>query len=229
MRSSRPARRALRLVSLSAAWSLSSLATTGASAEVFLGVEAGDNAPTSSAEPSPVEPGKVMRKETTRPAAERAPVAMEGDFDVTGGLDASANTVGGALTGIYSFNRYAALELTGRYARYARGDVVGEQWGPDVAGVIRGPNPTIVTPFVGAGPGFVKWRRTDGSEVYDSSHAFTASAFGGFNVRLTRHFGIEAVRRQTAYFADPPKSFDDRETREARITIANQIGFHVFF
>jgi hypothetical protein len=50
---------------------------------------------------------------------------------------------------------------------------------------------------------------------------------GGLDLRLTQHFGLRVMRRQTTYFTKVPKSFEDAERDEAKTALATTIGFHV--
>jgi hypothetical protein len=211
----------LRLIIIAAA-----LYALPARADKFLGIEAEGDAPTADAPaPAPAAKASPMKKEARAPV----PPPGEGDFTFAGGLSAGSNFVRGrALVG-YSFSRYVGLDTSAFYTRHDLGDTRGEEWGPEVDLVLRAPNPTICTPFVGAGPGYMKWQRRHQDELFSDGQTTTASAFMGVDLRLAPHFGIQAERRQTRNFDETPIRFDDRVTHEARMAIVNQIGFHVAF
>jgi hypothetical protein len=212
----------------------------GARADTFLGVESEDEAPkakksqpaASADDESGDAGGEAVQSGPQKKTARRSTRGVgnypeRGDVNFNAALGASSNTVGGAATVGYSFNRYVAVDTTGHYMRYESGKSLGVQWGPEVALILRYPTSFIVTPFVGAGPGYVKWQRRYDDELFDDGGSLTGTAFGGLDLRMTRHFGIRVMRRQTTYFTKVPKSFDDLEADEPKTAMATSIGFHV--
>jgi hypothetical protein len=217
-----------------------------ARADTFLGVEPEDEAPKTKKAPArahsdtqaddhadddsggsaAVESGS-QKKTARRSTRGVGNYPERGDVNFNAALGGSSHTVSGTATVSYSFNRYAAVDTTGTYERYQSGDFTGEQWGPEVALVLRYPTSFIVTPFVGAGPGYVKWQRTYANDLYSDGGSLTGTAFGGLDLRLTQHFGLRVLRRQTTYYTKTPKSFEDVEKDEAKTALVTSIGFHV--
>jgi hypothetical protein len=193
----------------------------------FLGEEGGDE--TVEDEPAP----KPKAKKRRAPAADESDDGGGGgggDISVSGGLGAGSGYISGQVTVGYGFNRYVGIDTTISYYAFDTESASGVQYGPEVDLVLRLANPTIVTPFVGAGPGYEKWSRTYEGEIFDDRGALTGNAFGGVSIMLTSHFGIQVVRKQVTYLIDdPPISFSDRVTHEPKSTVETTAGFHVRF
>ena len=211
------------------------LGSSHAFAEKLLGIESGEE--TQSADIQ-------VDKKSSAPAAKAAPASdtaatklsqsdgaaeTSNDLTFSGSFSASKDVLGGQATVGYWINRYVGVEATYAYSQIDTNSDDGVQYGPDVAGVLKAPNPTIVTPFVGIGPGYVKWQRSHNDEVFDEGASVTGNVFGGINVNLTRHFGLQIVRRQTTYYNDPPKIFADRVTREEPTRLGTSVGFYMSF
>jgi len=193
-------------------------------AEKFLGVEGANGPAATTPAASPMV--ATAPQPTERPTA-TAP--GEGDWSFAGGLGAGAGFISARATVDYGLGRYAGVATTYSYYRYEKSNITGVQQGPEVDLVLRGPNPTIVTPFAGAGPGYLRWQRRYQGAAYADAGALTLNAFAGFNIRLTHHFGIQIERRQMRYLDQPPQRFDNRDMREGSTQIATNIGFHAMF
>lgn len=197
------------------------LLTSQARADQFIGVEES---------PPPASKKDDLKTEaaaTTKTAP--APAAESGSFHATAMIGGSRYAPAAHLTIAYYFNRFVSLDLSGQYARYDRGSVTSELYGPDADLVIHVPNPLPLTPFVGAGPGYQHWRRVDDGETFDASSSFTASVFGGLILKFTKNFGLQALRRQVTYLEHAPIAFDDKKTREPKSRVQDQVGFVVTF
>jgi hypothetical protein len=194
-------------------------------AEEFLGEE-GDTAGSS-------EPYNYDRKSDSD-RSDRA-TDREGSDPYSGqmyfslGLAPGVGTFSGSLTVGYLINRYVVVDTTGYYTRIDRGDYSGEQYGPEVSLILRLFNPTILTPFIGAGPGYTKWHFEDEGKPFSDGGSVTAIVFGGLNIKLTKNFGLQVKRKQTMYLADPPRTFDDHDKREPRSSVGTSIGFYAAF
>ena len=207
-------------------------------AEEFLGVEP-------ASKDGAAEPLKSPKGPAATKVAPTAPIASGDDSSLNGfgGLNAihGSSRLSGGVDGFnaevtigYFFNPYVSIDTTGRFARLDGTSHSGDQYGPEVDLVFRGPNPTILTPFFGAGPGYSQWTRKVDGEIIDRSHSWTGAVFGGLYVRLTRHFGLTAERRRIAYFNDPPFSYDAPDdgasrAREPRYATSDHIGFALSF
>lgn len=198
-----------------------------ADADTFLGVESEDE--TAGHEEEAKASSQTSRGADSRMSRRGASTDADGAFAFSGGFQASSRTLGGQATVGYWFNRFVGTELTYSYHQIDTDEDAGVMYGPDLAAVLRGSNPTILTPFVGAGPGHVKWQRSHGGEVFDAGSAMTGNAFAGVNVRLARHFGLQLVRRQTVWLQTPPKTYADRSTREEKSRLSTGVGFYMAF
>jgi hypothetical protein len=152
-----------------------------------------------------------------------------GDFYLSGGIWPGAGYFSGIATVGYAFNPYVGVETSGHYSRFDRDGDSGETYGPELDLVLRGANPTILTPFVGAGPGYEKWRRAEDEVMFSDGQTLTANAFAGVSIALTRHFGLSAMRKQRVLVEDQPRTYADHEEKEPKEALSNHIGFHVVF
>lgn len=206
--------------------------TAPLAAAEFLGEE---GAASEQDDDKPEPPKKKSQKQQKNPRAaeideEEAGGGSGGDISVSGGLGAGTGYINGQVTVGYGFNKWVSIDTTMSYYKFSTDQAVGEQYGPEVDLVLRLANPTIVTPFVGAGPGYEIWKRQFEGEIFDNRKAVTTNAFVGLSVMLTSHFGIQVVRKYTSYGpTKPPISFNDRLTPEPQSTIETTAGFHVSF
>ncbi len=151
------------------------------------------------------------------------------DISLSGTISSGGGYFGGQITVGYSLHKYVGINTTYTYLRYSKGDNYGEYYGPEVDLVLRYPNKTIVTPFVGAGPGFFKWIREYKGKSFDEGSSSTLNQFGGINIALSRHFGLQVVRKQVTYLNDPPRQYGDPAVHEVRTSVSTNIGFYAAF
>lgn len=130
----------------------------------------------------------------------------------------------------YYFNSYIAVETSGYY-RDSRDDfdVQMIDYGPEIALKLLLPNPTVVTPFVGAGPGYQKWVIKKEDVIFDDSTSVTANAFAGLDIGLSRHFSLEIASKTTTYLQDPPRVYPDPDKFRKKSQNRVFIGFKVSF
>ena len=57
----------------------------------------------------------------------------------------------------------------------------------------------------------------------------TLSQFGGINIRLNRHFGLQILRKQLTYLNDPPRKYADPAQHEVRNSVTTSVGFYASF
>lgn len=224
----------MRIVLLGALALTMSFAEGRSYADKLLGVETEedtkDDADEEPAAAAPKKSGSTATKRATFGGSERGSAPEAGDFTFSGSLGANNKGVFGGMFGVgYSLNRYVGVDGSYSYHQTQTGDKDGVQYGPALDLVGRLPNPTIVTPYVGVGGGYVKWQRSNEGETFDAGGAATGSLFGGANLHLTRYFGLQLERRQTTFVSDPPKRFDDMTTREPKIRVATNVGFYMKF
>lgn len=186
-------------------------------ADEFLGEENGE------------EEAPVPVRRSGRRAAEADQDRSSCDTSVGGALGAGSGYVGGSLTVAYPFNCYVSLDTVVSYSSFDQDSSSGTQYGPEFDLVLRLPNPTMFTPFVGAGLGYEKWVRAYRKKNFDEAAAPFGTTFGGLNIGLTRHFGIQVLRRQKTWLGRAPKSFTDREREEAHASMDTSIGFRFIF
>jgi len=240
----------MRFLSLAAALSFLSLVLLSpcrAQADTFLGEDTDTKANSKGpgndeGNPSPARKKKKKKAKQAAPKSddegadsfqEAAPDASSDDrgspLVFSGGVGSGAGFINGQITIGYYFNKYIGIDTSYYYYRFDSHDNSGQQYGPEVDLVVRAVNPTMVTPYVGIGPGYTKWQRTAAGQSFDARSSWTANEFVGVDVRLTAHFGIGITRKQQTYLSDPPKSFDDHKALEAKATWATNIGFRMAF
>jgi hypothetical protein len=221
-------------------------------AEQFIGVEPGtdeetpsageagsDEVPPDRAKPAPKpkvhrqavappdeeEPSPDLKPQGPAPAAAGEP----SPWYFFGGLGLGSDEVGAQVTVGYAYSKWLGVETTYYYDRFQGDSESGQQQGPEFDLVLRGANPTLVTPYVGVGPGYYRWARQLNGETFDDSGSVTGHAFGGLEVRLTKNFAVILERREIWYLGTPPRSFSDVTIREPRSAIVTNIGFRAIF
>jgi len=164
-------------------------------------------------------------------AGRKSPSTSEqgGTFGFAASLGAGANFFAASGTLSYNFNKYLAVATTYDYERFESDSQFGEEYGPEVIAILKLPNPTVVTPVAGAGPGYIYWNRAYKTEVFDDNQGPILSAYCGVNIALSRFFGVGIHRRRTEYLRDPPILYADRKTPENHRRIDNSIGFYASF
>lgn len=174
-------------------------------------------------------PATTLPKTTKSSGRATAQAPDSGDMTFSGSIMPGKTELGGQATVGYALSRWFGVDATYTYLQIDGNHDDGVQYGPEVDGVLRAPNPTIVTPFVGVGPGYIKWQRTHDDEVFDAGSTMTMNVFGGINIRMTSHFGLQLQRRRTTYVQNVPKSYADLSTREERTRVGTNIGFYMAF
>lgn len=202
-------------------------------AEELLGEEGDPDAEKPTPPPPKKEKKEKKKKEKAPPEPEDVDDDAGSDFpddlSLSGGISSGAGYFGGRITVGYSLHKYVAVDTTYTYLRYSRNDDYGEYYGPEVDLILRYPNKTIVTPFIGAGPGYFKWIREYKGESFDEGSSFTLNQFGGINIAFSRHFGLQVIRKQVTYLNQPPRQYADPDVREERNTITTNVGFYATF
>ncbi len=136
----------------------------------------------------------------------------------------------GSLGLTFPINRFVAWGLGGFYAAYETDRLAQEKSGGDVSLILRVPNPTPLTPFLSAGPGYESWDRSaddgNGLESFDVDDSTTANWSVGASVRLARYVSLVGALKSTTYTERPPRSFDgDHSTRDLRTNERFEFGF----
>ncbi len=137
-----------------------------------------------------------------------------GTWGISGGLGMGEGYFGAQLTVAYYFNPYIAIDSSVFYRSEQTDDWSKVHYGPGVDLRLSAANPTIFTPFVGAGPGYETWTRTYEGDTYDDGGSLTTNYFVGLNIRLMRQFSLQVAQRTTTYVGDPPIRLEDRRTPE---------------
>ncbi len=199
-------------------------------AEELLGEEGDPDAE----KPTPPPPKKEKKKKEKPPPepddeSDGGGPDFSDDLSLSGGLSSGAGYFGGHLTVGYSLHKFVGVDTSYTYTRYSKNDDYGEYYGPDVALILRYPNKTIVTPFVGAGPGYFKWIREYKGRSFDEGSSLTLNQFGGINIAFSRHFGLQVIRKQVTYLNQPPRQYADPDVREERTTVTTNVGFYATF
>jgi hypothetical protein len=129
---------------------------------------------------------------------------------------------------IWRHNPYVSTDFYGNYLNRRQTDIFEERYGPDVAFVLRVPNPTMVTPYLGLGLGYDIWRREYRELPLDESAGITGAAFGGIVINLTKYIGMQIERRQHRYLTNSPLAFDDAKRFEPKRSFTTSIGFGIY-
>ncbi len=190
---------------------------------------ASDSAPSSGEEPSP------GRRPKYRDVYEQASRRQRGYGDeesigLSLGVGFGFKAFSGSLGLTFPINRYVAWGLGGFYAAYETDKNAQEKSGGDVSLILRVPNPTPLTPFISAGPGYESWDRSaddgNGLESFDVDDSTTANWSVGATVRLARYVALVGALKSTTYTERPPRSFDgDHTTRDLRTNERFEFGF----
>lgn len=151
------------------------------------------------------------------------------DWTISGGFGVGPGYVNGLVSMGYALTRWLFIEPSYMFFRRDGRDLSGQQYGPEITMVWRWHNKTVLTPFVGAGPGFLKWTRAEKQAVFDDGSSATANVFGGLSLALTKHFGLQVTRRQLTYLTQAPKSYGVPHVFEPKSSLSNQLGFVVMF
>jgi hypothetical protein len=202
--------------------SLALLMSPAASAEIFLGEE-----PKIKSDQEKKTQAEAPREMTSKKTGSSPD--QNGTFGFAASLGAGANFFAASGTLTYNFNKYLAVATTYDYERLESGDQYGEEYGPELLALLKIPNPTVVTPVAGAGPGYVYWNRAIKEEMFDDNQGPILSAFCGINIALSKYFGVGIHRRRTEYLVDAPILYADRKTEENHRRIDNSIGFYAAF
>ena len=136
----------------------------------------------------------------------------------------------GSLGLTFPFNRFFAWGINGFYAAFENETQAQEKTGGGLDLIFRVPNPTPLTPFVSAGPGYESWERSadDGNGLlsFDADRSITANWGVGATVRLARYVSLIGALRSTTYTERPPLSFEgDHTTRDPRTNERFEFGF----
>jgi hypothetical protein len=199
------------------------LISSGAQAEIFLGEE-----PKAKTEQEKQRSDQPAQRDMTSKKTASAP-DQNGTFGFSTSLGAGANFFAASAMLIYNFNKYIALATHYDYERLESGKDFGEEYGPELLALIKIPNPTVVTPVAGAGPGYIHWNRAHQDVMFDDNQGPILSAYCGLNIALSKYFGVGIHRRRTEYLRDAPILYADRKTEESHRRIDNSIGFYAAF
>jgi hypothetical protein len=194
--------------------------------EEFLGIESDESEDIE-------EPQKKSSKQKKK--SKRAEPSDEGSsggswsFMLNGGSNGRGAV--SAMVGVeYSTNKWTGIRLVGDYDRVETDDdAVGTSYGPTLFYILRIPNPTMVLPSAGAGPGYVRWKRTKDGEIFSDSGSATLNAFWGAALLFTKHFGLSIQRHWISYLGKSPKTYEDIEIDENRTYMRTSFGFFAYF
>lgn len=203
--------------------SLFLLSSLVAQAEIFLGEE-----PKAKTEQEKQRSEQEAPPEMTSNKTASAP-EQNGTFGFSTSLGAGANFFAASAMLIYNFNKYLAVATRYDFERLESGNDFGEEYGPELLALLKIPNPTVVTPVAGAGPGYIRWNRAYKNEMFDDNQGPTLGAYCGVNIALSKYFGVGIHRRRTEYLRDAPILYADRKTEESHRRIDNSIGFYAAF
>ena len=158
----------------------------------------------------------------------------EESVGVSVGVGFGFRSFSGSLGLTVPANRYIAWGVSGFYSAYEEDTIAEEKSGGELALIFRIPNPTPITPFVSAGPGYESWQRSaddgNGLEVFDTDSSPTGNWSVGASLRLARYVSLVGALKSTTYTERPPRSFDGKHTtRELRTNERFELGFAFTF
>jgi hypothetical protein len=205
-------------------FSLFLFATSHARSEVFLGEEPKSAEKKAETEEEPREMPKLKSNRSSRSGGESGS-RWGGSLGV--GAGAGFFAAHGSLS--YGFNRFTGLSMSYDYERVEQNERFGEEHGPDLLYVLRIPNPTMVTPVAGAGPGYLYWSRSHNEVVFDENQSPVMNYFAGLNIALSKNFGVAIHRRKTEFLRNRPIKYRDRVTKEDQARVDSNIGFYAAF
>ncbi len=154
----------------------------------------------------------------------------EWNFSLSGGSSSQSRI--GLNAGVsYSNNKWTSYLLSGNYDRFESSTAphIAENYGAALYFVGQIPNPTIIKPSAGAGPGFVQWKREESGVAFSESSSVTLNSFWGFALLFTKHFGLNLQRRWIMYLGDSPALFEDHDLSESKSSVSNTFGFFAYF
>lgn len=152
-----------------------------------------------------------------------------GGWSVSGGIAPGEDYFAAAIGVGYGFTRYLAGDVDLHYESRDQKPFSGTAQGGSLAFIIRAANPTMITPFIGAGPGYEKWHREQDGKQFDDNSSATATGFVGASVRLGGSLSIQIQRRNLRYIQRTPLTWGDHSLHEPKSRYANQVGFSVSF
>lgn len=179
--------------------------------------------------PSEADTGLEQESVEDQPLPTNDATQGQGRWMFNGGFGASADYVSGQATLGYYWVRFVGVESTYYYYQLNSEHFFATQAGPEVDLMVRLYNPTMVTPLAGLGVGFTRWDRRYQREQFSEGSSLTGNVLFGVDLALSRHFGIQIIRKNTNYLGSLPVSFADRQSDEARSTWYTNIGFRVMF
>lgn len=147
----------------------------------------------------------------------------------SGGVGVGEGYVGAEFTLSLGYGAYTDAVLSGYYRRETFDDQESTVYGPEGGLRFKIPNPTIITPFVGAGLGNEFWSRRDAGHEFDRNRSLTAHALGGVDFRVTRGFSVSVAEKAVYYLERSASLFRDHRLSEPRFVRRLQVGFVVHF
>jgi hypothetical protein len=151
-------------------------------------------------------------------------------FSLSGGSSSQGRARINAGVG-YSESEWTSMQLRASYSRYesTTDPYVGTSMSGAFYYVGHLPNPTIIKPSAGAGPGYSQWKREDSGAVFSENSSVTLNAFWGFALLFTKHFGLNLQRNWVMYLGDSPALFEDHDLTENESSVSNSFGFFAYF
>lgn len=165
----------------------------------------------------PEQPKPKKKSNNKRHPLDEEPEAepSTGKWFLTGGLGLNDRSFGIELTVGYLMNRFVGYAGNAFYSSKRTDDWTANHYGPSLDLYLFAANPSIFTPFVGAGPGYERWQRTLLEQTYDDGSSATANYVLGINIQLAKSFVLQIDRRTTNYLETAPKSLDEPGKRES--------------
>jgi hypothetical protein len=109
-------------------------------------------------------------------------------------------------------NKFAAWRVMFHYLNRTEEKEQEINTSGDVSLIVKLPNPTPLTPFVSAGPGYESWKRSSleeqSLEVFDNSGSLIGTWSVGGMIKLAKYVSLVGDLKSITYAENSPRSFD---------------------
>lgn len=157
-------------------------------------------------------------------------------WDFTFGLGGNLNQYSGNFAAIYNFNAYVKSELRFNFISSVTEEESLETKSLDIPLIIILSNPTFVWPYIGAGPGYERWFKTNTIGVIDDTYSLTGFHLVGVKLRFSRHFSLNVEQKTTFYVNNSPVEkvinqgeYDEEKIYQKQIAQNLAVNFHLTF
>lgn len=163
-----------------------------------------------------------------QPGANTPNVFPPGKWQIYGSLGMSTVSFNARAAVRYPLHQFFSVDPSFTYWSRRDGEYAGNGFGPEVAVIARGKNPTMFTPYTGVGLGYEKWEQSMGENQFDHDDSGTAFYFFGLNIMMTKHFGFDVARRIKKYADHAPLDKDSKRAGD-NPEVSTELSFQAIF